>query len=26
VQRRDSACTTLASFVVENGKPGPIRA
>jgi alkaline phosphatase D len=26
VQRRDAACSTLASFVVENGKPGPIRA
>jgi alkaline phosphatase D len=26
VQRRDAACSTLASFVVENGKPGPVRA
>jgi alkaline phosphatase D len=26
VQRRDAACTTLASFVVEGGIPGPIRA
>jgi alkaline phosphatase D len=26
VQRRDAACSTLASFVVENGKPGPLRA
>jgi alkaline phosphatase D len=26
VQRRDAACTTLASFVVEDGKPGPQRA
>lgn len=25
VQRRDAACSTLASFVVENGKPGPLR-
>src|SRR5216684_8612328 len=23
VQQRDSACSTLASFVVEDGKPGP---
>jgi alkaline phosphatase D len=26
VQRRDAPCSTLASFVVENGKPGPLRA
>ena len=26
VQRRDAACTTLASFVIEEGKPGPQRA
>jgi alkaline phosphatase D len=26
VQRRDAACSTLASFVVEDGKPGPVRA
>jgi alkaline phosphatase D len=26
VQQRDAACTTLASFVVENGIPGPIKA
>jgi alkaline phosphatase D len=26
VQSRDAACRTLASFVVENGKPGPQRA
>ena len=26
VQRRDAACSTLASFVVENGKPGPLKA
>jgi alkaline phosphatase D len=26
VQKRDAACNTLASFVVENGKPGPQRA
>jgi len=26
VQRRDAACSTLASFVVEDGKPGPLRA
>jgi alkaline phosphatase D len=26
VQRRDAACTTLASFVVEDGIPGPVRA
>jgi alkaline phosphatase D len=25
VQRRDAPCTTLASFVVENGKPGPVK-
>jgi alkaline phosphatase D len=25
VQRRDAPCSTLASFVVENGKPGPVR-
>jgi alkaline phosphatase D len=26
VQRREAPCTTLASFVVEEGKPGPRRA
>ncbi|HKU46830.1 MAG TPA: alkaline phosphatase D family protein [Burkholderiales bacterium] len=26
VQARDAACSTLASFVVEDGKPGPLRA
>jgi alkaline phosphatase D len=26
VQRRDAACGTLASFVVEDGKPGPVKA
>ena len=26
VQRREAPCRTLASFVVENGKPGPVRA
>jgi alkaline phosphatase D len=26
VQRRDAACGTLASFVVEDGRPGPQRA
>jgi alkaline phosphatase D len=26
VQRRDASCSTLASFVVEDGKPGPVRA
>jgi alkaline phosphatase D len=26
VQQRDATCSTLASFVVENGKPGPLRA
>lgn len=25
VDRRDAACSTLASFVVEDGKPGPQR-
>jgi alkaline phosphatase D len=25
VQRRDSACSTLASFAVEDGRPGPVR-
>jgi alkaline phosphatase D len=25
VARPDAACTTLASFVVEDGKPGPRR-
>ena len=25
VQRRDSSCSTLASFVVEDGKPGPAK-
>jgi len=26
VQRRDASCRTLASFVVEDGRPGPLRA
>ena len=26
VQTRDAACTTLASFVVEDGRPGPVKA
>jgi len=26
VQRRDAPCSTLASFIVEDGKPGPLRA
>jgi alkaline phosphatase D len=26
VQRREAPCSTLASFVVESGKPGPLRA
>ncbi|HEU4353067.1 MAG TPA: alkaline phosphatase D family protein [Burkholderiales bacterium] len=26
VQRRETPCRTLASFVVEDGKPGPLRA
>jgi alkaline phosphatase D len=26
VQRRDAGCSTLASFVVEDGRPGPQRA
>jgi alkaline phosphatase D len=26
VRRRDSACSTLATFVVEDGRPGPQRA
>ena len=26
VRARDSACSTLATFVVEDGKPGPQRA
>jgi len=26
VDKRDAACSTLASFVVEDGKPGPQRA
>jgi alkaline phosphatase D len=26
VQRRDAPCSTLASYVVENGKPGPLKA
>ena len=26
VLERDAACSTLASFVVEDGKPGPVRA
>jgi alkaline phosphatase D len=26
VQQREAPCSTLASFVVEDGKPGPVRA
>jgi len=26
VQRRDAPCSTLASFIVEDGTPGPVRA
>jgi alkaline phosphatase D len=26
VQTREASCSTLASFVVEDGKPGPVRA
>jgi alkaline phosphatase D len=26
VQRRDAACSTIATFVVEDGKRGPVRA
>jgi hypothetical protein len=26
VQRRDAPCSKLASFVVENGKAGPLKA
>jgi alkaline phosphatase D len=26
VQRRDAPCSTLATFVVEDGKPGPLKA
>jgi alkaline phosphatase D len=26
VQTREAACNTLASFAVENGRPGPVRA
>jgi alkaline phosphatase D len=26
VQRRDAPCSTLATYVVEDGKPGPVRA
>ena len=26
VQTRDAACNTIASFVVEDGKPGPVKA
>jgi alkaline phosphatase D len=26
VQTRDAACSTLTSFVVEDGRPGPVRA
>jgi alkaline phosphatase D len=26
VRTRDAACSTLASFVVEDGRPGPVRA
>ena len=25
VRSRDAGCSTLASFVVEDGKPGPLR-
>jgi len=25
VQRRDASCSTLASYVVEDGKPGPLK-
>lgn len=26
VQRRDAACSTLATYVVEDGRPGPLKA
>jgi hypothetical protein len=26
VQQRETPCSTLASFVVEDGKPGPVKA
>jgi alkaline phosphatase D len=26
VQRRDAPCSTLATYIVEDGKPGPLRA
>jgi alkaline phosphatase D len=26
VQRRDAPCSTLATYVVEDGKPGPLKA
>jgi len=26
VHRRDAPCSTLATYVVEDGKPGPVRA
>jgi alkaline phosphatase D len=26
VQRRDASCSTLATYVVEDGKPGPVKA
>jgi alkaline phosphatase D len=26
VQRRDAACSTLATFTVADGRPGPLRA
>jgi alkaline phosphatase D len=26
VQKREAACSTLATFVVEDGRPGPVRA
>jgi len=26
VQRRDAGCSTLATYVVEDGKPGPVKA
>ena len=25
VQRRDAGCSTLASYIVEDGKPGPVK-
>jgi alkaline phosphatase D len=26
VQKRDAPCSTLATFVVEDGRPGPLKA